>query len=221
MTGRYLRSDAYTALWLTPLAPGVIARGLILSALYRVRLVLALMIVLIPGLAVHFYSGSLASARDGCYVFLSPSAYHEVESRAAYPLANRDACVGPSDPRLVLASLAYWLPMAVACWGVALLAVIAGVAVSLARPRVLGAVLFSLAILVAAVLIVALTGRFLGAVQACLAQRTASCTTFDVWPPQNMLSNSLLAVIKKVNPRLCGGDSHSLTNPERCRTSSA
>jgi len=197
VTGRFLRSAAFTALCQTPLAPGVIVRGLILSALYRVRLLLVLMIALIPGLVVHYYLGSLVSARDGCYLFLSPSAYHQVESGADYLINNRDSCVGPSDPRLVLESVAYWLPLAVGCWGVAVLAVVGGVAVSLVWPRVAGGVLLSIAVLVVAVFIVAVMGRFLGTLGICILSYIdhVSCTTFDVFPPQNMLFSILLAAI--------------------------
>src|SRR5579859_3698426 len=115
-TRRYLRSDAYRVLCLTPPASGVITRGLILSALYRVRILLVIMIVLIPGLVVHYYVGSLAETHDGCYVFLSPSAYHKVESGAGYSIGNPASCVGPSDARLVLESLDDGLLLAVACW---------------------------------------------------------------------------------------------------------
>jgi hypothetical protein len=198
-TVRFLRSDAYTALCTTPLASGLIARGLILSALYRVRLLLALMIVLSAGEMAFDLSARRIlwnMTNPPCDVFLSPDEYHAVElagGRSYY--GHHELCVAPPDPRMDLLDALRDLVTPVVRWGVTVLAVVGGVAVSLAWRRKLWGVLFSFVMTVTAVLSVVAFDRYLAGTWAQISPRNDPVLALAaVWPAQKLLSSLLVAV---------------------------
>lgn len=194
MTVRFIRSDAYTTLCTTSLASGVIARGLILSALYRVHLLLVLVFILSAGeMAYSISFGRLIVSgliNPPCYVFMSPDEFHEVElagGRSYY--GHRDLCVAPSDSRLALLDSLPELELPVMLWGVTLLAVVGCVAVSLTWRRKLWGVLFSLAMMAATMLIDFNRYGIVGTLYARLSPRNDPVLALAVvWPPLILLS---------------------------------
>lgn len=131
LTAREVGREAFQVLRMTDISRDAIVHGFVLTALYRVRVLLILLVALLPILIVqHVFTTQTAVSQYDCYAFVArigPPYKFWYEDTEAYlrPPLNRE-CVSASDVRLVLSALLS-LPGMLASWGMSLFAAVVGV----------------------------------------------------------------------------------------------
>ena len=129
LTARSIRDGRYELLTLTTLSDAVIVRSYMLSALYHVRLLLALTLGLTPAMAVSMLDSALQAAIFQCQPdFSLKNSFQPGYTNCALPSAT--------------VSLMWWL-IALGLWGFNLVAVAVGVGVALWSRNTMVAAVFA------------------------------------------------------------------------------
>ena len=184
LTGRVVRNRYYQSLGQAHLSAGTVTWGLILTALYRWRIPLALMVGLTPLLAVGPYQEAQRMAAYGCYVFVSLEEWEQMNTSDFLSVTDKQACADPSDHRIRYESLRKSLMSvggATGMWGGILLLAALAVMLTLWWRRVVPVYLLFFIPLLLIVIPLTFAGPDIG--WWC----TLSCSKVVVWPPVNEL----------------------------------
>ncbi len=170
--------QAYQLLHLS-LAPQAIVHGLLLAALYRVRALLALTVVLVPFLSISPYQNAQRVGLYGCFEFVTAEGLDQLEQRQ-----RLYQCTDPPDSRFLLAAIAAAVEPAIGSWGISLLGAALAIGLALWWRRADLVALGLLATLVVLTAVPTLLGPPTGHLYPQCAAACKDCVRCtQVWPP--------------------------------------
>ncbi|MBN1427651.1 MAG: hypothetical protein JXB07_04645 [Anaerolineae bacterium] len=160
-------------------SPQIILNGLISAVLYRVRILLACTVVLMPFMMVNPYQEILSNARWGdCYILTKSPADYFLRMNWR-PIDRRD-CAWPSDNHLLQLAALEAVELTLLSWGISLFGAVLGLWSALLWRR--GAFPTLVCIVVIPIILVGII-TFLGPTTGKIGICTTSCTWLIPWPP--------------------------------------